>query len=125
MNRLRLLLLLIAALAMPGVAATVDRDTAQLELTQAITSVQAADRDDAATYAPGELDEARVMLDSAQAAADRRDWTSTAVYAERAKMAGDLAASRSRQHRAEAATAEIERNVETLRRQLTSYGGAP
>ena len=113
---------LLAALAVSGAAAAVDHDTAQLELTQAVTAVQSAERDDAARYAPADLDEAHAMLDSATRAADRRNWDDAALYAERAKVTGDLASSRSRQQRAEAATAEIERSVDSLRRQL---GGAP
>lgn len=117
--------LLVAALAVSGAAAAaaVDRDTAQLELTQAATAVQSAERDDAARYAPADLDEAHAMLDAAQNAADGRSWTDVAIYAERAKVTGDLASSRSRQHRAEAATAEIERSVDSLQHQLG--GGAP
>ena len=113
---------LLAALAVSGAAAAVDRDTAQLELTQAVTAVQSAERDDAALYSPSDLDEAHAMLDSAQSASDHRDWDNVALYAERAKVTGDLASSRSRQHRAEAATAEIERTVDSLRQQL---GDAP
>ena len=115
--------ILVAALGCSGaIAASVDRDTAELELTQAVTAVQAAERDDSMQYAAADLDEAHAMLDSAQRAADARDWTAAAMYAERAKVSGDLASSRSRQHRAEAATAEIERSVDTLRQQI---GGAP
>lgn len=114
--------LILAALAVSGAAAAVDRDTAQLELTQAITAVQTAERDDAARYAPSDLDEAHSMLGSAQGAADARSWDDTALFAERAKVAGDLASARSRQHRAESATAEIERSVDSLRQQI---GGAP
>jgi hypothetical protein len=121
MKRYRLFLL--AALAVSGAAVAVDRDTATLELTQAVTAVQTAERDDAARYAPADLDEAHAMLDSAQSAADARNWTDVAIYSERAKVTGDLASSRSRQHRAEAATAEIERSVDSLQHQLG--GGAP
>ena len=120
MKRCRLFL--IAMLAVSGVATAVDRDTAQLEFTQAVTAVQTAERDDAARYAPADLDEAHAMLDSAQTAVDGRNWTDVAIYAERAKVAGDLASARSRQHRAESATAEIERSVDSLRQQI---GGAP
>jgi hypothetical protein len=126
MNRFRLfftvLLMLGALMASNAIAASVDRDTAELELTQAITAVQAAERDDALRYATAELDEAHAMLASAQRAADARDWTAAATFAERAKVSGDLASARSRQHRAEAATAEIQESVDTLREQL---GGAP
>jgi hypothetical protein len=114
--------LLLAALVVSGAAAAVDRDTAQLEMTQAVTAVQTAERDDAARYAPADLDEAHSMLGSAQNAADARSWDDVALYAERAKVSGDLASARSRQHRAESATAEIERSVDSLRQQI---GGAP
>jgi hypothetical protein len=114
--------LFIVALAVSGTAAAVDHNTATLELTQAATAVQAAERDDAARYAPTDLDQAHALLDSAQSASDARDWTGVAIYSERAKVVGDLATSRARQHRAEAATAEIERSVDSLRQQL---GGAP
>lgn len=123
MKRYRLFLLAALAVSGAAVAATVDRDTATLELTQAATAVQTAERDDAARYAPADLDEAHAMLDSAQSAADGRNWTDVAIYAERAKVTGDLASSRSRQHRAEAATAEIERSIDSLQHQLG--GGAP
>jgi Domain of unknown function (DUF4398) len=123
MKRYRLFLLAALAVSGAAVAASVDRDTATLELTQAVTAVQTAERDDAARYAPADLDEAHAMLDSAQGAADGRNWTDVAIYAERAKVTGDLASSRSRQHRAEAATAEIERSVDSLQHQLG--GGAP
>lgn len=113
---------LVAALAMSGVAHAVDRDGAQLELAQAINAVQAAERDDAARYAPADLDESHAMLASAQAASDHRDWTGLAMYSERAKVSADLASARSRQHRAEAATAEIERSVDSLRAQLPNGG---
>ena len=114
--------LFVAALAVSGTAVAVDHDTATLELTQAATAVQAAERDDAARYAPADLDQAHALLDSAQSAADGRNWTDVAIYSERAKVVGDLASSRARQHRAEAATVEIERSVDSLRQQM---GGAP
>ena len=62
-------LFFVAALAVSGTAAAVDHDTATLELTQAVTAVQAAERDDAARYAPADLDQAHALLDSAQSAA--------------------------------------------------------
>jgi len=120
MKRYRFLLL--AALLVAGTAVAIDRDDAQLELAQAINAVQSAERDDAARYAAAELDEAHAMLSSARQAADDRAWQDTATYSERAKVAGDLASARSRQQRAEAATAEIERSVDTLRVQLSTGG---
>jgi hypothetical protein len=117
-------LLLAALIPACGVAQAIDRDDAQLELAQATTAVQAAERDDAARYAPADLAEAHVMLDNALHAADVRAWRDVAVYSERAKVDGDLASARSRQHRAEASTAEIQRGLDALQAG-TPTGGAP
>jgi hypothetical protein len=122
MRRYRLFLF--AALAVSGVAAAVDRDAAQLELAQATSAVQSAERDDAVRYAPSDYDEAHAMLVAAQQASDNRAWTEVATYAERAKVGGELASARARQQRAEAATTEIQRSVDTLRAQLAT-GGSP
>jgi len=113
--------LLVSVLA-AGSASALDRGDAQLELAQAINAVQSAERDDAARYAPADLDEAHAMLGSAQRAADDRSWTETATFSERAKVAGDLASARSRQQRAEAATTEIERSLDTLKAQISTGG---
>jgi hypothetical protein len=121
MNAIRYLF--VAALAMGcGLAHAVDRDDAQMELAQATTAVQTAERDDAARYAPADFDEARAMLDTAQRAADSHEWTDVAIYAERAKVTGDLASARSRQHRAEAATAELQRSLDALHGELSAGG---
>lgn len=113
MNIARILLAAALASACSG-AQAIDRDDAQAELAQATTAVQAAERDDAARYAPRDLDEAHAMLDTALRAVDARAWTDVAIYSERAKVSGDLASARSRQQRAEAATAEIRRSVDAL-----------
>lgn len=120
MNRYRFLLL--AALLAAGSASALDRGDAQLELAQAINAVQSAERDDAARYAAADLDEAHAMLGSAQRASDDHAWTEAATFAERAKVAGDLASARSREQRAEAATAEIERSLDTLKAQWSAGG---
>lgn len=121
MNTIRSVLAVALATAC-GFAQAIDRDEAQLELAQAATAVQAAERDDAMRYAPGDLDEAHATFDIAQRAADSREWNDAAYYAERAKVNGDLASARSRQQRAEAATDEIQRSVDALR---AEKGGAP
>jgi hypothetical protein len=87
--------------------------------------VQTAERDDAARYAPADLDEAHAMLESARGALGTYAWNDAAMYAERAKVGGDLASARSRQRRAEAATAELQRSLDVLRVQLATPGGAP
>ncbi|MEO7326724.1 MAG: DUF4398 domain-containing protein [Dokdonella sp.] len=100
------------------------REEAQVELAQATTAVQAAERDDALRYAPADLDEARGMLSSAQRAADSRAWTDVAIFSERAKITADLASSRSRQQRAEAATAELQRSLDALHAQPANGGAS-
>lgn len=114
-------LLVVALAASCSLAAATDRDDAQLELAQAATAVQAAERDDAMRYAPADLDEAHAALDAAQRAADSREWEGAAYFAERAKVDGDLASARSRQRRAEAATDELQRSVDAMR---AGNGGA-
>jgi chromosome segregation ATPase len=116
---------LCAVLAMASVSAyAMNREGAQVELAQATTSVQAAERDDAVRYAPADLDEAHAMLGNAQRAADARAWTNVAIFSERAKVTGDLASARSRQQRAETATIELQRSLDALHAQ-TTRGGAP
>lgn len=124
MPRLFLLLVLVTILLFAGGVSAAERSDAELSLAQASTAVQTAERDDAARYAADDLVTAHSMLSAAQDAFEARAWTDSAIYAERARVDGDLAAARSRQHRAEAATAEIERSLDTLRAQLASHGGA-
>ncbi|MFI4970868.1 MAG: hypothetical protein ACHP7D_11745 [Lysobacterales bacterium] len=103
---------------LPGLAHATDRKDAELELAQAATAVQGAQSADAQTYAVAEMDTARAMLAAAQDAFDRGAWTDSAMNAEKAKVDGDLAAARSRQQRAAAATAEIEASVRDLRARI-------
>ncbi|MBA8885216.1 DUF4398 domain-containing protein [Dokdonella fugitiva] len=109
------LLFATALAASCSIAMAVDRDDAQLELAQAATAVQAAERDDAMRHAPADLDEAHATLAAAERAVDAREWEEAAWFAERAKVCGDLASARSRQRRAEAATDELQRSVDALR----------
>ena len=109
----------------PLVAHALDREDADLALAQAGTALQAAERADAAQYAIPDLGTAHGMLNQAQAAYDHRHWTDAVFAAENARADADLAAARSRQHRAEDATAEVERSVQTLRDQLGLTGDQP
>jgi hypothetical protein len=106
------------ALALPMAAHALDRDDAELAMTQAVTAVQSAERADAASFAPPDLATAHDMLSHAQLAYDGHHWTESVFAAENARADADLAAARSREHRAEQATAEVERSVQALRDQL-------
>jgi hypothetical protein len=104
--------------AAPVVVHALDREDADLAITQAGTAIQSAERADSAQYAAPDLATAHDMLNDAQAAYDHRHWTDSVFAAENAKADADLATAHSRQHRAEQATAEVERSVQTLREQL-------
>ena len=105
-------------LALPLASFASDRKDAELAMTQASTAVESAERADAAQFAGADLGTAHDMLASAQGAYDHHDWTIAIMDAENAKADADLAAARSRQIRAEEATAEVERSVRSLREQL-------
>jgi hypothetical protein len=102
-----------------------DRKDAELAITEAGTSVQSAERADAAQYATTDLNDAHDMLASAQAAYDQHKWLDSVFSSGNAKADANLAAARARQHRAEAATAEIESTVRSLREQLGIMGDRP
>ena len=116
---------LLIALALPGFAAATDRTDAELAMTEAGTAVQSAERADATQYAAADITAAHAMLAGAQAAYDHRHWDESAMDSESAKADANLAAARSRQHIAEAMTAELDRTVNTLRQQLNIAGGQP
>ena len=113
----------LALFALPGVALAVNRDDAELSLATATTAIQAAENADAARYATDDLRTAQDGLALARGNYDRRDWEDVILAAEKARADADLAAARSRQHRAEEATAEIDATIATLRTQLGVTGG--
>jgi len=119
--------LLAAALvvALPFTAYGMDRKDADLAMAEAGASIQAAESADAAQYAPTDLNTAHDMFASAQAAYDHRNWTDAAFAADNSKADANLAAARSREHRAEATTNELERTVRSLREQIGVSGGQP
>jgi hypothetical protein len=112
-------------LALPMSIYAMDRKDADLALAEAGASIESAERGDAAQYAPSDLDAAHAMYTSAQAAYDHRDWMESAFSADDAKADANLAAARSRQHRAEATTNELDTTVRSLREQVGISGGQP
>jgi hypothetical protein len=105
-------------LAMPLAAQATDRKDAELAMTEASSAVDAAERADAAKYATTDLNTAHDMMANAQAAYDHRAWLDSVFNSGDAKADANLAAARSRQHRAEATTAELETTVRSLREEL-------
>jgi hypothetical protein len=112
-------------LALPFTAHAMDRKDADLALAEAGASIEAAERADAAQYAPTELNTAHDMYASAQSAYDHRNWTDSAFAADNSKADANLASARSREHRAEATTNELERTVRSLREQMGLPGEQP
>lgn len=113
------------AIAAPGFAFATDHTDAELAMTEAGTAVESAERADANQYAAADITAAHTMLADAQAAYDHRHWVESSMDSESAKADANLAAARSRQHIAEAMTAELDRTVGTLRQQLNITGGQP
>ncbi len=109
--------------ALPLSANALDRKDADLALAEAGASIEAAERADAAQYATVELNTAHDMYASARTAYDHRDWTESAFSSDDAKADANLAAARSRQHRAEATTNELDTTVRSLRDQVGVAGG--
>jgi Domain of unknown function (DUF4398) len=113
-------------LALPFSAANAtDRKDAELAMTEAGTAVESAERADAMQYAAVDMTDAHNMLASAQAAYDHHKWLDSLFDSGNAKADANLAAERARQHRAEAATTEIESSVRSLREQLGITGEQP
>jgi len=114
-------------LSLPLVAFAADRKDAELAMTEANTAIESAERADAAQFAGADIGTAHAMIANAQNAYDHRDWTISIIDSENAKADADLAAARSRQLRAEEATAEVDRSVRSLREQLgiSSTGDQP
>jgi hypothetical protein len=112
-------------IALPFTAYGLDRKDADLALAEAGASIDAAEHADAAQYAPTDLNTAHDMFAGAQAAYDHRNWTESAFAADNSKADANLAAARSREHRAEATTNELEQIVRSLREQMGVSGGQP
>jgi uncharacterized protein YqfA (UPF0365 family) len=112
-------------LMLPMSIYAMDRKDADLALAEAGSSIESAERGDAAQYAPTDLNTAHDMYATAQAAYDHHDWTESAFSADNAKADANLASARSREHRAEATTNELETTLRSLREQVGMSGGQP
>ncbi|UXI69935.1 DUF4398 domain-containing protein [Tahibacter amnicola] len=116
MKRQLIVLALCCAVSLPAIAA--NRRDAELALTEARTSVEAAERAGATEHAITDLTAARDNLAAAVDRADHRDWNDSIMASERTRADAILAEARSRQARAEATTREVEVAVESLRAQI-------
>ncbi|MEO8669696.1 MAG: DUF4398 domain-containing protein [Tahibacter sp.] len=116
-----MLVLLLPAVALAGPG---KRD-AEVALAEARSGVESAERAGAAEHASNDLNAARDDLARANGAFEHRDWEDSVMASEKTRADGTLAEARSRQHRAEASTAEVENAVRTLRTELGVKGETP
>jgi hypothetical protein len=111
-------------LAVPALAHA-GRQEAELALTQARSAVASAERAGATAEAPLEFNASRDTLAQAESSYEDRDWTDAELESHRARADARVAEARSRQHKAERATAEIQAAVDTLRAEIARHGGTP
>jgi hypothetical protein len=88
-----------------------------------------AEKEHASEYAPAELQSARVKITAARAAVannpEEKDVIQARRLADEAHADAELASARGRDGRAEAVNAELQKNIDTLRKELQrSSGGA-
>jgi Cdc6-like AAA superfamily ATPase len=121
-TKFALMALTTALMASPLCAWAADRKDAELAMTEAGTAIEGAERADSAQYAPTEVNTAHDMLANAHSAYDHRDWLESVYDSGNAKADANLAAARSREHRAEATTTELETTLRSLREQLGVSG---
>lgn len=116
-------LCLAATLALSG-PAFAGRQDAEIALTQARSAVAAAERAGAAETVPAEFVVANDSLTRATYLYDERDWDDAVLASDQARADARVAEARSRQFKAEAALAEVETAIETLRAEVArSTGG--
>jgi hypothetical protein len=77
-------------------------------------AIATAERDDAATHAAAELNEARGKLSSAQQAVDKKNMLVAGQLADEARAAAELAAARSGAAKAEAVNEDMKHSTATL-----------
>jgi hypothetical protein len=113
---------LAATLALSG-PAFAGRQDAELSLTQARSAVAAAERAGAMQTAPVDFGVARESLSRATYLFDEREWDDVPLAADKARADARVAEARSRQVKAEAALAEVEASIETLRAEIARNTG--
>ena len=114
---------LAATLALSG-PAFAGRQDAEIALTQARSAVAAAERAGAMQAAPADFGVANDSLTRATYLYDEREWDDAVLASDQARADARVAEARSRQVKAEAALAEVETAIETLRVEIArSTGG--
>jgi hypothetical protein len=113
---------LAATLVLSGPAFAGHKD-AELALTQARSAVAAADRAGAPATVPRDFHTARDSLAQAEGSFEDREWDDAELESHRARADARVAEARSRQVKAETATAEIQAAIDTLRAEIARNTG--
>jgi len=124
MKQLTLTTILAALLLAVPLVAQAGRGEAETALTRANSGVAAADRAGAVEFSTVEIGIAREQLMQANRACERRDWDDCERAAHRAHADARLAEARTRQSKAETATAALKAAVDTLSAELARSGAA-
>ncbi len=124
MNRKMLHSILASLLLALPAAAIADRGDAETALTRASGGIAAAERAGALQLSPTEAAVAREKLMQAERSCERRDWDDCERAAHRAYADARLAEARTRQAKAESATAALQAAVDTLRVELDRTGAS-
>src|SRR5690349_9439005 len=110
--RLRLALGFTGVLLLASCASTPSAPSAGLQAAQ--QAIAAAERGEAARYAPGELSEAHTKLASAEAAVTERKMTVAAHFADQSRAEAELASAKASAAKANAVNDEMKRSNGTL-----------
>jgi hypothetical protein len=113
---------LAATLALSG-PAFAGRQDAEIALTQARSAVAAAERAGALEAAASEFAVANDALTRATYFYDEREWDESMLASDQARADARVAEARSRQVKAEAALAEVETAIDTLRAEIARDSG--
>jgi len=103
-------------LLLAGCAASTERPDAQMARAQA--SIELAQDSGARQYAAAPLTRAQEQLQQAERAVEYGEYEQALRLAEQAEINAELAASRADRKKAEAALAEVNESIATLRREI-------
>ena len=113
---------IVLALIVAAPAAWANKASATSELGEARAMVRSAERSGADSMATTELRRARDLLNSAQVSLDARKWDDAEYAAKKSQRDAEAADAKTQALKAEAALAELQVVVDTLRSELQRMG---
>ena len=118
---LRMALAFTSALLLTACASTPPAPTANLQAAQ--QAIAAAERGEAARYAPGELSEARTQLVLADSAVTERKMVLAEHFADQSRAEAELAAAKTSAAKANSVNDEMKRSNGTLAEEMKRVSG--